>query len=70
MHDYTVEIYTKIEKNEDLDTKVFRYFNTLKEANIAYDLLSSFATYDNVTLSLFDENDKLIKSITLDCKEN
>ena len=23
MYDYTVEIYTKIEKNEDLDTKVW-----------------------------------------------
>jgi len=69
MYDYTIEIKTKIEENEDLDTSIFRYFNTLEEAINAYELLSSFATHDNVTLSLLGENDKLIKSIVLTADE-
>ncbi len=45
--------------------KISKNFDTMKEAEDAYDLLSTFDSFENMELSLYDENMLLEKGTTL-----
>ncbi len=45
--------------------KISKNFDTMKEAEDAYDLLSTFDSFENMELSLYDENRLLEKGTRL-----